>query len=142
MSVHFFSEDVPNPITESELITRWLEGIIIEHNYTLQELNYIFCSDQYLHKMNLSYLNHDTYTDIITFDNSELEHEIEGDVFISTDRIKENAADFKSSFDDELHRVLCHGLLHLLGFGDKSESEKAEMRKKEDACLSLLSKNK
>jgi probable rRNA maturation factor len=107
--------------------------------FELEELNYIFCSDEYLHQMNLTYLNHDTLTDIITFDNSEAEQIIEGDIFISIDRVKENSEEFDVLFETELHRVLVHGLLHLFGYKDKSEREKVLMREKEEACLSLLS---
>jgi len=101
-------------------------------------LNYIFCSDTYLHKINLEYLKHDTLTDIITFDYSE-KKQISGDIFISIDRIKENALKFNQSTDIELNRVLIHGVLHLLGYKDKTPKEKETMRAKEDFYLTLLS---
>jgi len=101
-------------------------------------LNYIFCSDTYLHKINLEYLKHDTLTDIITFDYSE-KKQISGDIFISIDRIKENAPKFNQSTDIELNRVLIHGVLHLLGYKDKTPKEKETMRAKEDFYLTLLS---
>jgi len=99
-------------------------------------LNFIFCSDNYLLKINVEHLNHDTYTDIITFDYSK-EDRISGDIFISIDRVEENAKSHKTSFENELHRVIIHGVLHLLGYGDKEPGQKAEMRQKEDFCLSL-----
>ena len=109
------------------------------HNYQLGELTFIFCSDEYLHKINLEYLDHDTYTDIITFDNADEDGTIEGDIFVSVERVKENAADLKIPFEDELHRVLIHGVLHLLGHDDTTPELKAAMRKEEDKCLSLRS---
>ncbi|QSE98146.1 rRNA maturation RNase YbeY [Fulvivirga lutea] len=142
MAIHFFNEDVPQPIENSKIVTSWLKKIISENEFELEELNYIFCSDEYLHSINVSYLEHDDYTDIITFDNSEIKNTIEGDIFISTERVTENANSFKVSFQEELHRVMAHGLLHLLGYADKTESQKTEMRKKEDACLSLFSEIK
>lgn len=101
------------------------------------ELNYIFCTDPYLHNINRRFLKHDTYTDIITFDNSTVQDFIEADIYISLDRVRENARKFNVTFDEELHRVMVHGLLHLAGYGDKSPSEKVLMKKKEDAYLSL-----
>lgn len=138
MEIHFFNEEVDSPINDPDIIKKWLSTIIQDHNYELIELNYIFCSDEYLYKINVEYLNHDDYTDIITFDNSESPNQIEADIFISTQRVKENASVFNSEFSHELNRVIVHGLLHLLGFGDKTEEEKKLMRKNEDACLSLL----
>ncbi|MTI41039.1 rRNA maturation RNase YbeY [Fulvivirga lutimaris] len=138
--IHFFEEDIDFKPEHSSQITKWLNDVITVENHTLVELNYIFCSDEYLYQMNVDYLDHDTYTDIITFDNSESEEEIEGDIFISIDRIKENSQSMAISFQEELHRVIAHGLLHLLGYNDKTEEEKAMMRKKEEACLSLLPK--
>lgn len=138
--IHFFEEDISFNLEHSSQLTEWLTKIVIEENQTLKEVNYIFCSDDYLYQMNVDYLDHDTYTDIITFDNSEEEGQIEGDIFISIDRIKENSLALANSFQNELHRVMAHGLLHLLAYNDKTEEEKAMMRKKEDSCLSLLPK--
>ncbi|MFA0961814.1 rRNA maturation RNase YbeY [Roseivirga sp. BDSF3-8] len=137
--INYFSEDVPYQLIRSESITKWLHHILSQEHFTLESLNYIFCSDEYLHKINVEYLNHDTYTDIITFDNSETEHTIEGDIFISVDRVSENASVVNTTFEDELHRVMAHGLLHLLGQGDKTEEDKKMMSEKEDRCLSLRS---
>jgi probable rRNA maturation factor len=137
--IYYFEEDINFNISNQNNITSWLSQIIMTEGFELEELNYIFCSDEYLHQMNLTYLNHDTLTDIITFDNSEAEQIIEGDIFISIDRVKENSEEFDVLFETELHRVLVHGLLHLFGYKDKSEREKVLMREKEEACLSLLS---
>ena len=139
MEINFFTEDIESPELNKSIITEWLSSIVKDHKYEIQDLNYIFCSDDYLHKINVEYLDHDDLTDIITFDNSETPNTIEADIFISIERVKENASNFKVSFHDELHRVLVHGLLHLLGFGDKTNDQKDIMRKNEDACLSLLS---
>ncbi|MBL6446083.1 rRNA maturation RNase YbeY [Fulvivirga sp. 29W222] len=136
-AVNFFQEDIDFKLNNEILTTDWIKTIISKEGFTLQELNYIFCSDEYLYQMNIEYLNHDTYTDIITFDNSDEENQIEGDIFISIDRVQDNAAQTNSHFDDELARVLIHGVLHLIGYKDKTSIEKDEMRKKEEACLSL-----
>ena len=102
------------------------------------ELSFIFCSDLYLNSINKEYLNHNTLTDIITFDNSpNQDSPVSGDIYISIERVRQNAQAFKASFDNELHRVLIHGVLHLLGYNDKKASDKAHMRKKEEAYLSL-----
>ena len=104
------------------------------------DINYIFCSDNYLHQINFQYLDHDTFTDIITFDQSDKD-QIEGDIFISIDRVHENANERNISFVNELHRVMIHGILHLLGYNDKTPKEKQLMREKEDECLSLRNLN-
>ena len=137
MNIEFFYEETDFRLDQKGSIQNWISKIIELEGYSLESLNYIFCNDEYLHKMNLDYLEHDTYTDIITFDNSEKENTIESDVFISIDRVKENSQLQQSIFEDELSRVLVHGLLHLMGWNDKTNALKLEMRKKEDACLSL-----
>ena len=114
----------------------WLEKAIANKEFELSELNYIFFDDHQLLELNQNYLNHDTYTDIITFDNAEEESTIESDIFISIDRVKENAASFDASFEQELRRVMAHGVLHLLGFGDKTEAEKQIMREQEEMWVS------
>lgn len=101
-------------------------------------INFIFCSDKYLLQLNQKYLNHNTYTDIITFDNSDSQHEISGDLYISVERVRENSKQFSGSFVIELQRVMIHGILHLLGYNDKSSKDKETMRNKEDYYLSLL----
>ena len=111
MAIHFFSEDVPFELPEKLRRKRWLKSLATTAGYRIQELNYVFCSDEYLFQMNVDYLNHDTYTDIITFDNSEKEYDLEGDIFISIDRVRENAKIHATDEDSELTRVLAHGLL-------------------------------
>src|SRR5690606_29663466 len=106
-------------------------------NHTLKELNFIYCSDDYLLKINKEYLNHDTYTDTVTFDNSEIKGEVLGDIFISIDRIRENAKTFKTTIKDELHRIMIHSTLHLLGYKDKSPKDKTVMTAKENEYLAL-----
>ncbi len=120
-----------------ENTTSWVLKVIKQHSYSVSALNYIFCTDDQLHKINLEHLGHDTYTDIITFDYSDDDGVVESDIYISLDRVKENAEDLGKSFDEELHRVLIHGVLHLIGYDDKTQKEKLEMRKKENTCLSL-----
>ncbi len=137
MNIEFFAEDTGFELNQPKNIQSWVSNIIISEGFKLAQLNYIFCSDKYLYNMNQEYLNHDTYTDIITFDNSEEDKTIESDIFISIDRIKENAQLQQIKFEDELARVLIHGVLHLMGWGDKTEALKKQMRLKEDACLSL-----
>jgi probable rRNA maturation factor len=137
LAIHFFSEEISFSLDEEQQTISWIENILDQEKQVSKSVNYIFCSDDYLLKINKDYLNHDTLTDIITFDNSEEEGKIEADIFISIDRVKENALSLDKKFDEELHRVIIHGLLHLAGYNDKTEDDKAEMRKKEDACLSL-----
>jgi probable rRNA maturation factor len=135
--IEFASEDVEFTLPDQELVAAWLTSIIENHHYTLENLTYIFCSDDYLYEINLEYLNHDTYTDIITFNNADEPEIIESDIFISIDRVKENAANLNVPFLDELHRVMAHGVLHLLGYDDKNPELKQLMRTAEDNCLSL-----
>jgi rRNA maturation RNase YbeY len=109
--------------------------------FQIKELNYVFCSDEYLYQMNVDYLNHDTYTDIITFDNSEKADELEGDIFISVDRVRENAKTLQVAEEVELTRVLSHGLLHLMGYKDKTKEEASLMRNKEEEAIELYRLN-
>jgi probable rRNA maturation factor len=104
----------------------------------LGQLDYIFCGDEYLLQINKAYLNHNFYTDIITFDLSENKNKVTGEIYISIDRVKENALTYRTSFREELHRVILHGALHLCGYGDKTKSESEEMRRMEDKYLSLF----
>ncbi|MCP9769978.1 rRNA maturation RNase YbeY [Lacihabitans sp. LS3-19] len=113
----------------------WLKDLAKEQGFKLKELNYVFLSDEELLKMNIEYLNHDTYTDIITFDNSEKETEIEGDIFISVDRVAENSGKFQVEFETELCRVMAHGLLHLCGYLDKKPADVKLMREMEEKYL-------
>lgn len=137
-SIHFHSEDVDFHLINEKKTIKWIKDSIKNEAKKVGEISYIFCSDEYLHKMNLEYLNHDTFTDIITFDYTE-ENIVSGDIFISIDRIKENATKFKTVFENELSRVIIHGVLHLMGYKDKTPQQKEQMRSKEDFYLTLLS---
>ncbi len=127
-------------ITERRKKKRWLNDLISQENYNLLELNYIFLNDEALLKINKEYLNHDTYTDIITFDNSEEKKSIEGDIFISVDRIRENAFMFHVGFETEMIRVMAHGLLHLCGYLDKKKKDIKNMREKENYYIEQYGK--
>jgi probable rRNA maturation factor len=135
--IHFFNEDISFKVPNIRQTKAWLKATAQAEGFKLNQLNYIFCSDEYLLGVNRQYLNHDFYTDIITFDNGEMEDEIEGDIFVSIERVRENAAEFKKKFEEELKRVLVHGVLHLSGYGDKTEEEEKTMREKEDFYLHL-----
>ena len=133
--VFFFEEDVRFKLKHKTRLREWIKKTVIAENAKLKKLNYIFCSDPYLIGMNREYLDHDTYTDIITFDNSESKGVIIGDIFISIERVRENALAFSVSETDELHRVIIHGALHLLGYKDKTKNDKELMTNKEDYYL-------
>ena len=135
--INLFFEDVEIPDLDSEFFINWLSSTCAEENKVLEEVNLIFCSDEYLLKMNVEYLQHDYYTDIISFDYCE-ENRILGDLFISKDRVLDNAEQNNVSFLLELHRVIVHGVLHLCGYKDKSEEEEKLMRSKEDYYLSKI----
>ncbi|QNL23216.1 rRNA maturation RNase YbeY [Hyphobacterium sp. CCMP332] len=137
MPIHFFYEDCSFRVQNTKRIKTWLLEVLDKENASAGNINYIICSDNYLLEINRRYLNHDYYTDIITFPCSELPEPMEADIFISVDRVRENAASLEKEFSNEFHRVLVHGILHLLGYNDSSKDEKQEMRKKEDSCLSL-----
>ena len=134
--IHFFSEGIHYKLSHPRKITTWIKGCITNETKVAGAINFIFCNDSYLHKINLEYLNHDTLTDIITFDNSDGSI-IEGDIYISVDRVRENSMKYNVDFEDELQRVMIHGILHLIGYSDKTSALKKQMRKKEDAYLSL-----
>ena len=136
-TINFFQEDVKFKLEDKTSIRKWISSTARSEGFELVSLNYIFCSDEYLLKINQKYLEHNSYTDIITFDNSSEQSRIESDIFISVDRLLENAKRLKVPFNDELHRVMIHGILHLVGYGDKTDLEKSLMREKEDAYLSL-----
>ena len=135
-SIYFLSEGIKFKPKKQKNLKSWVKGVIESEGRNLSSLVYIFCSDSYLLTLNQGYLNHKTFTDIITFDYSEGDA-LDGEIYISVDRIKDNAIKFERDFEEELHRVMIHGVLHILGFKDKSLSEKSGMRKKEEACLSL-----
>jgi probable rRNA maturation factor len=136
--INFFNEDIDFKLKGKNNFKAWLKKVAEKEGFRINNLNYIFCSDQYLHKINLEYLDHDTYTDIITFDNSEDENTIEGDIFVSIDRIKDNAISLETQFDEEIKRVIVHGLLHLCGYGDHSAEDKSEMRRLESEFILIF----
>ncbi len=137
MAIYFFSEEINFELKEKLNRKRWLKNIATKAGFKIKELNYVFCSDEYLYQMNLEYLNHETYTDIITFDNSEKEFDLSGDIFISIDRVNENAKTHNQEIETELSRVLAHGLLHLMGYKDKTKEESTLMRQKEEESINL-----
>jgi probable rRNA maturation factor len=137
--VRFHNEDVKLFINNKRILKQWIESVIVNYGYKLSELNVVFCSDEYLREMNKSYLNHDFYTDIITFDNSDTPNIVMGDLFISIDRVKDNATQLAVPFLSECYRVVIHGVLHLLGHKDKSRQDGIVMRKAENEALALLS---
>lgn len=133
-SVSFFFEDIKCCLDKKK-ISSWLEKTVKNENKNLISVNYIFCSDKFLHNINVKSLEHDTLTDVITFHYGEND-EIEGEIYISLDRVKDNAKTFNKDFENELLRVIVHGMLHLCGYNDVSDEEEANMRKKEDFYLS------
>jgi probable rRNA maturation factor len=124
-------------LQNEEQISIWISKVISSENKKEGDINYIFCNDQYLLNLNEQYLNHDTLTDVISFDYS-IGNEIHGDIFISTERVNENAIDFNVTFEEELKRVLVHGVLHYCGYKDKSDSDEEIMRKKEDEKIKMF----
>ena len=140
MAIRFYNEDVRYKLLNKQLLKSWLKQTALNNgNKLIGDLTYIFCSDEHLLSINQEYLKHDYYTDIITFDLSEDEGILEGEMYISIDRVKDNAASIsKTSFEQELYRVMVHGLLHLTGLGDKSEAEIIEMRNTEDLAIENL----
>lgn len=133
--INFFTEDINYNLKGKTSIKKWITETIISEGYELNELNFIFCSDEYLLRVNQDFLKHDYYTDVITFDNSEELKTIFGDIFISIDRVKDNAKENNASTLDELCRIMIHGTLHLLGYKDKTKKAKIEMTEKEDFYL-------
>lgn len=124
-------------LDNEEAVTAWISAVIVSENKNEGEINYIFCDDEYLHKINLEYLNHDNLTDIISFDYT-VGNEINGDIFISVERVQDNANDFEVSFETELKRVMAHGVLHYCGYKDKGEDDERLMRSKEDEKLAMF----
>jgi rRNA maturation RNase YbeY len=135
--IQFFTEGVRNPLRKPGSTTRWIRRVIRLETGGIQQLNYIFCTDPFLKGINHRFLAHRYFTDIITFDYSATRQNLEGDIYISLDRVRENSKHYGVPFQEELHRVLIHGVLHLLGYSDKTKANKALMREKEDAYLSL-----
>lgn len=131
-----FNNLIPTEIPFKEFVKLWVSNTILNENLKEGEINYIFCDDNYLSEINVKYLNHNTLTDIISFDYT-IGKIISGDIFISVERVQENAILYQTKFIDELHRVMIHGILHYCGYKDKTKEEKALMRTKEDYYLSL-----
>ena len=132
-----FNYETDFELTNETTISDWLLKVILSENKTVGDINYIFCNDNYLVEINKKHLDHDTLTDIISFDYS-LGNELSGDIFISTERVADNALDYKVSFEEELNRVMAHGILHFCGYKDKTESDELTMRTKEDEKLAMF----
>jgi probable rRNA maturation factor len=132
-SIQFYVEDVEYPLTDEDAVASWLMDSAENEGQDIHEISFIFCSDEYLLEVNQEYLDHDYYTDVITFQLTE--GALHGDIFISTDRVADNATTLKVSFEQELRRVMVHGLLHLAGYGDKTPEDETAMRAKEDFYL-------
>jgi rRNA maturation RNase YbeY len=132
-----FNYETDFELADETLISEWLSKVILSENKKEGDVNYIFCDDEYLVQINQQYLDHDTLTDIISFDYS-VGNELHGDVFISVERVRENAVDFEVSFEEELKRVLVHGVLHYCGYKDKSEADELLMRNKENEKIALF----
>jgi len=131
--IEFFSENDFQFMHTSE-VSDWIKEVILEHGFVLGEITYVFCDDEYLLKLNKDFLDHDTLTDIISFDYS-MGKELHGEIYISTERVAENASEFNTEFSNELHRVIIHGILHYCGYKDKTEEEAITMRMMEDKAL-------
>ncbi|MDD7885969.1 rRNA maturation RNase YbeY [Flavivirga sp. 57AJ16] len=132
-----FNYETNFSLKNEDAISNWVISTISEEGYKLEEINYVFCDDEYLHKLNVEFLDHDTLTDIISFDYS-MGKLIQGDIFISIERVKDNAKDFSVSFEEELNRVIIHGILHYCGYKDKTDSDAKVMRDKENHYLKQL----
>ena len=133
--ISFFKQDIAFRLNKKEQLCKWITSAAKKEGFEIVELNYVFCSDPYLKKMNVKFLNHNYFTDIITFDNSMVKKKIVGDIFISIDTVRFNAKQYATTFDNELHRVMIHGLLHLTGYKDKSPADQKKMRMMEDFWL-------
>lgn len=132
-----FNYETDFQLDNEEAFKNWISRVIASESKELGEISYIFCDDEYLHKINVAYLNHDDLTDIISFDYSEGKI-LQGDIFISIERVKDNAHDFNVSFEEELKRVMIHGVLHYCGYKDKSEADEKIMRSKEDEKVAMF----
>ncbi|MDN3664944.1 rRNA maturation RNase YbeY [Algibacter miyuki] len=132
-----FNYETEFKIENEEAIATWISSVISEEGYKLEEINYVFCDDEYLHKLNVEFLDHDTLTDVISFDYS-MGKLVQGDIFISVERVEDNAKDFKVDFNSELNRVIVHGVLHYCGYKDKTENDAQIMREKEEYYLAKV----
>ena len=139
MAIHFHTMDVDYALRHKNALKRWIKDCVLAENRTIKSVQVIFCSDGYLLEINRQFLQHDDYTDIITFDYGT-KASISGDIFISLERVFDNASQFQQRTEVELYRVVIHGFMHLCGYKDKSKSDEKTMRAKEDACLKKLSK--
>jgi len=133
----YFNYETDFQIGNEDMLANWIKGVVSTEGFDQGEINYIFCDDDYLHKLNLEFLNHDTLTDIISFDYT-MGKIIQGDVFISIERVSDNAKQYEASFEDELHRVMVHGVLHYCGYKDKKLMDKKLMREKENYYIKQL----
>jgi rRNA maturation RNase YbeY len=133
-----FNYETDFSLSDEKRISEWISKLLTTENFKEGDINYIFCDDDYLHKLNVEFLNHDTLTDIISFDYS-IGKIIQGDIFISVERVEDNATDFKVSFLEELHRVIVHGVLHFCGYKDKTDEDSMLMREKENFYLERFS---
>jgi rRNA maturation RNase YbeY len=131
--VDFYSEN-DFELTYKDELEEWVISTIVREGHEVGEISYIFCDDEFLLRINQDFLDHDTYTDIITF-NYNLGKQVNSEIYISTERVKDNSVEFNTTFTDELHRVMIHGILHLCGYGDSTEDEKLVMRTKENEAL-------
>jgi rRNA maturation RNase YbeY len=141
-TINFFSEKIRFKLLNAKKTASWIKSVVKKEGCTLNSLNYVFCSDDFLKEINIQYLGHDTYTDIVTFNFNPSKVQIEGEIYISVDRVRDNSKTFKSNLQTEMHRVIIHGVLHLIGYNDKTKREKSLMREKEDSYLSLLNLSK
>ena len=132
-----FNYETDFELENETAFAEWLSQVIVSENKKEGEINYVFCDDEYLHKINMEYLKHDNLTDIISFDYS-VGNEIHGDIFVSIERVRDNAQDFKVSFEEELKRVLVHGILHYCGYKDKTDADTLLMRDKEEEKIALF----
>ncbi len=141
MSARFFDQEVNSRLTNRRNLSAFLDSLVTERKRRVSriQLTYIFCNDSILHNINLQFLNHDDYTDIITFDLSDKASSLVGEIYISVDRVSENAKTFQTDYYTELHRVIFHGALHLCGLRDKTPAEQTEMRQAEDEALNKWS---
>ena len=135
MGIHFFTEKVKNPVKKKSELIKWIKMSILEEEKIPGNINFIFCDDEYLLKLNRKKLGHDYYTDIITFDLSENKNEISGDIYISVDSARNNSKEYNQSFTDEISRLMIHGVLHLIGYNDKNGKGKKLMTDKENLYL-------
>ena len=133
-----FNSETSFTLKNQKKLADWISNVVLSEDFEVGEINYIFCDDVYLHKINQEFLNHDTFTDIISFDYT-LAKEVGGDIFISIERVLENAEKFDEVFENELHRVMIHGVLHFMGYKDKTKKDKILMRTKENEKISIIS---